>query len=82
MDIKQSESNKEAILEIYPRKGNLFSEALKVNLKIIPALTEIARGSTFYQNTKLCWIDLSISSSNIDVVRCREKYRKVHKISL
>ncbi|XP_039308899.1 uncharacterized protein LOC105202905 [Solenopsis invicta] len=36
------EGNKKAILEMYPRKGDLFSEAPKINLEILPALTEIA----------------------------------------
>lgn len=34
--------NKKKILEIYPKKGELYTEAPKVNLKILPALTEIA----------------------------------------
>lgn len=34
--------NKKSILEVYPRKGDLFTEAPKVNLEIVPVLTEIA----------------------------------------
>lgn len=34
--------NKKAILEIYPRKGDLLTEAPQVNLEVVPILTEIA----------------------------------------
>lgn len=34
--------NKKIILETYPRKGELYTEAPQVNLEILPALTEIS----------------------------------------
>ena len=37
------EKNKKEILELYNRKGELFTEAPKVNLEIIPLLSEIAK---------------------------------------
>lgn len=38
-----SEKNKKHALELYPRKGDFYTEALKVNTEVIPILTDIVK---------------------------------------
>jgi len=40
------DKNKTEIIELYNRKGDLYTEAPKVNLEITPLLTEIERKET------------------------------------
>lgn len=49
------EENKKAILLKYPRKQELYSEAPRVNLEIVPILSEIAiKGDNQFLETQNC----------------------------
>lgn len=66
------DKNKSQILEIYPRKGEFYTEAPKINTEILLIVTDIGkkRDQHFRGHPKLRWIgDLSFGGGNIDDAR-------------
>ncbi|CAD6227235.1 GSCOCG00006046001-RA-CDS, partial [Cotesia congregata] len=68
------EKTKESILELYPRKGVLFTEAPKVNLEVVSVLSEIAvkKDKHFLETQNTVGSALSALGAAISMVLNRE----------